>query len=88
MPVKFTADAEKERIAQKSVPTWGLYSGTSLPDVLHRARDMGWFEAKVQVRAEGTASDVTTFIIEPYEEGCGCSGILRYSDYFDPPPHG
>lgn len=88
MSVKLTNQAEKERLASRVKPMWGLYSGTSLADVLHRAKDMGWFEGKVQVRAEGTASDVTTFIIEPFEKECGCPSILRYADYFDPPHHG
>lgn len=85
MSVKLTSEAEKERVANRPKPTWGLYSGTSLPDVLHRAKDMGWFEGKVQVRAEQTASDMVTYIIEPHEKNCHCPSILRYADFFDPP---
>lgn len=92
MSVNLTGHEEARRIyetAQKrEKPRWGLYSGTSLADVLHRAKDMGWFEGKVQVRTEGTASDVTTFIIEPHETDCNCPSILKYADYFDPPRHG
>lgn len=87
MSVELSHTAEAKR-AKSKVPTWGLLSSTSLPRALHFARDNGWFEGKVQVRGEQTASDVITYIVEPFEKECGCPNILRYADYFDPPPHG
>lgn len=84
MPIQLTSEAEKERIALRPKPTvtWGLYSGTSIVDVLHKAREMGWGEKKVQVRFEKTGTDTVEYIVEPYESGCGCSGLLKYRDYF------
>lgn len=87
MPVKLTHEAEKERLASKPIPKWGLLTTMSIVEALHFARDNGWFEKKVQVRMERTAIDEITYHVEPYEEGCGCSGILKYLDFFDPPEH-
>lgn len=82
MTVKLTGQAEKERIAQRSKPKWGLYSGNSLVNVLHKAREMGWGEKKVQVRFEKLGTDIVEYVVEPYEQGCGCAGLLKYEDYF------
>lgn len=83
MSVKLTSEAEKERLANRSKPTWGLYSDISLVRVLHEAKKLGWKENKVQVRFENIATDVVEYTIEPYEQGCGCAGLLKYADYFD-----
>lgn len=89
MSVELSHIAEAKRNNRvREIPTWGLLNSTSLVEALHFAKDNGWFEGRVQVRSEKTHSDVITYYVEPYEEGCGCSGILRYADYFDPPRHG
>lgn len=88
MSVKLSHEAEKERIAAIEKPTWSLFESTSLVEALHFAKEHGWFKSEVQVRQENRGKDYAWFIVEPYEEGCSCRGILRYSDYFDPPQHG
>lgn len=88
MTVEFTQDVEKRRLLTRELPTWGLFNSTSIVQAVHFARDNGWFEGKVQVRAEQTYSDAITFYVEPKEPDCHCPSILRYADYFDPPQHG
>jgi len=82
MSVKLTGEAERERIQNKVLPKWGLYSDTSIVKALHFARANGWAEKKVQVRLEKHGEDIVEYIVEPYEKGCGCRGLLKYRDYF------
>lgn len=81
MKVEFTKDAEEGRI-NPNKPTWEFLETTNLVQALHKARDMGWKENKVQVRYV-KAGDITTYFVEPYEKGCGCRGILKYKEYFN-----
>lgn len=74
-----TQQAEKERIAKRD---WAIAQSSNLVTALHKAKELDWKNKKVQVRAE-TINGVETFIVEPYEQGCGCRNILRYNDYFD-----
>jgi hypothetical protein len=86
MKVQFTKDAEKERIAKESArrgATWEILKTTNLVEALHTARDMGWKEDKVQVRAERVDETTQVYYVEPYEKGCGCRGILKYKYYFN-----
>jgi hypothetical protein len=83
MRISFTRNAEKERqeknkIRRETKPKWEYFSSESLVEVVHAAKDMGWKDNQVQVRKSGTF-----YIIEPYEEGCGCRGLLKYKDFFD-----
>lgn len=84
--IKLTKDAEKERVETKEqkrhTKTWEYYSGPSLVQATRLARDMGWKEYKVQVRYIETGSE-NTYFVEPFEDGCGCRGILKYKDFFD-----
>ena len=86
MRIRFTKDVEKERVEKQKEThynsTWEYYSGTSLVEALHKARDMGWKDKKVQVRHIKSEEGITYFV-EPYEQGCGCHGILKYGDFFD-----
>lgn len=86
MSVKLTGEAEKERISNaahaRTKPTWEHFRTLSIVEAVHKARDMGWAEKAVQVRTEQIKSDQFEFIIEPYEEGCGCRGLLKYSNFF------
>lgn len=83
MSIKLTGEAEKERLRNRSLPKWGLFSSISLVKALHFARDNGWADKKVQVRFEKIGTDIVNYIVEPYEEGCSCRSLLRYSDYFE-----
>lgn len=86
MTVRFTRDVERERAkrnqeARKS--TWEILKTTSMVEALHKARELGWKENKVQVRAVRIDESSEEYYVEPYEEGCGCRGILKYRNYFD-----
>lgn len=82
MVVEFTSEVEKRRISNRST-TWELFSSGSLVQVLHKARELGWKDKKVQVRVEREAEDAMIYKIEPFEVDCGCPSMLRYEDYFD-----
>ena len=85
MGVQFTKDVEKA--GYKKLPkrnTWEYFRSESLVEAVHFARDMGWGEKKVQVKAVRTGEDVFEYYVEPYEEGCGCKGLLKYDDFFVP----
>lgn len=86
MGVKFTAQAEKERIAnnqaRREIPKWELLETDNIVEALHFAKDAGWKEDKVQVRYVRNG-DITTYFVEPYEKGCGCRGILKYKEFFN-----
>lgn len=87
MSVMFTAEAEKRRqkAAQKrrAALTWELLKTFSLAEAAHFARENGWKEKKVQVRAVYSSGSETEYYVEPYETNCSCPNILKYSDYFD-----
>jgi len=86
MGVKFTQEAEVDRIAAEKKPSWELFSSSSLVKSLHEARRLGWEQKKVQVRVEILGTDMVNYIVEPFERDCNCPGILKYRDYFDPSP--
>ncbi len=83
MGVRFTADVEKERVINIKAPTWELLRSVSIVQAIHFARDNGWKDKKVQVRVEITPSNTLEYIVEPYEEGCSCRGLLKYDTYYD-----
>ena len=87
MGVELTSEAERKRIArnqerntQEPKGKWELYSGPSIVQAVHRAKDLGWKEQRVQVRYD---KDNELYYVEPFEDGCGCRGMLKYSDFFD-----
>lgn len=82
MSVKLTGEAEAERIKAQKMPTWELYRGVSIVKALRTARDLGWSTNQVQVRIERKSKDVIEYLVEPYEEGCSCRGLLKYKDYY------
>lgn len=61
---------------------WSLYESPNLFDVIRKAKEMGWEQNKVQVRGEWINGNESMFFIEPYEDGCGCKGLLRYKDFW------
>lgn len=84
--IELTANAEKKRLAARKAQNseeWALFSTDSLVEAVHKARELGWKDKKVQVRFESYSEDVVHYYIEPYEKGCECKGILRYKDFFD-----
>lgn len=81
MGVRFSKDIEQENL-EKDKTKWEHYAGVSLVNALHQAKEMGWKEKKVQVRYE-VVDGIETYYVEPYEQGCGCKGMLKYRDYFD-----
>lgn len=87
MSVRFSNEVEQEEAKQDKRSPWELYRTSSIVEVVHKARDMEWGQSKVQVRAEHVASDAIEYVIEPYEHGCSCRGLLKYSDYFEPSQH-
>lgn len=71
---------------QKRRAKWELFSSERLVETVHKARELGWADKKVQVRVStvGLKSDGTervVYSIEPFEHDCGCSNILKYDDY-------
>ena len=80
---------EKERIQELQVKregnkeSWEFIRTSSLVQALHTAKDMGWKYNKVQVRVEKISDTEREYLVEPYEEGCGCKGILKYNQYFN-----
>lgn len=89
MSVMFTAEAEKRRQrllqegrARKST-RYELLITTNIVQALHYARDHGWGENKVQVKAYRRESDTFEYAVEPYEDDCRCPNLLRFADYFD-----
>lgn len=80
--VQTTQQAEIDRVELSRKP-WALHASNSLAEIAHKARDMGWKEKKVQVRAEHVLEDSYTYFIEPFERDCNCPSILKYSDFFD-----
>lgn len=85
MSVKLTGEVEAERVRRaaetREVPKWEIFRTNSLVEVSRKAKVLGWAEKKVQVRVE-RLGDYIEYVIEPYEEGCGCSGILKYQDIY------
>ncbi len=85
MRVLLTGDAERIRNANKKPPkTWEHLITENLVEAVHTARDLGWGQKKVQVKAIRTGEDIYTYFVEPFEGDCRCPGILKYSDYFLP----
>lgn len=80
MSVRFTSEAEKLRPKKSS---WSLLETRSIVEAVHKAKELGWSDKKVQVRYERIDDDSEIYYVEPYEKGCGCRGMLKYKDYFD-----
>ena len=83
--IELTRDVEARRMSasRNEKTTWEYYSGPSLVTAVRTARDMGWKEMKVQVRRVKNPDNTEMYYVEPFEDGCGCRGILKYKDYFD-----
>jgi hypothetical protein len=63
-------------------PVWEYFQSEDLFETIDKAKELGWAEKKVQVRANRVPmSAIVMYAIEPYEEDCGCSNILKYEDY-------
>ena len=87
MVVRFSADVEREeqelRAQQREKVSWEIYRTKSIVDAVHTAKKQGWKDKLIQVRLERLGEDTVEYVLEPYESGCGCAGLLRYEDYFE-----
>jgi hypothetical protein len=87
MGVRFTQDAENERIKNaqrlRARPQWELLITTSLVEAVRYARDHGWKDKQVQVKRYGQNYTNFEYHVEPFEKDCSCPQLLRYKDYFD-----
>jgi len=88
----FSQEAENRRIeARRSaslagpVARWELYRTYSMAEAVHFARDNGWAENRVQVKAVRAHASEFEYYVEPYEEDCRCPNLLKYTDFFDQP---
>jgi hypothetical protein len=90
--VLFTAEAEKMRqvyAQERRVATppkkasYELLTTVSLAEAVHFARDNGWKDKKVQVKAFRMNADEMEYTVEPFEKDCNCPNLLRYEDYID-----
>lgn len=82
MTVEFTQDAEVTRVNNKVKPMYAYLITSSLVHAVHKAKEMGWGDKKVQVRLEMIGTDTVEYHVEPFEKDCGCPNMLRYSDFF------
>src|ERR1044071_916710 len=89
MNIKFSAEVEKEEQElrrkmheEKKKPSWEVFRSGSIVEAVHKARELGWADKKVQVRKDVIAKDTIDYVIEPYEEGCRCRNVLHYDDFF------
>lgn len=75
--------------AKKQRAIWEILKTSSLVEAVHKARDLGWAENKVQVKqfqlGINTDGPIMEYIIEPYEKDCGCASLMKYADFFLPP---
>jgi hypothetical protein len=88
MGVIFTQEAEKRRLAamrerNAKKPKWELLKTFSLVEATHFARDHGWGDKKVQVKAYRINDEEFEYAVEPFEQGCRCPNLLKYEEYFD-----
>lgn len=86
MEIYFSKDQEQKRVlkVQKDRAvrkTWEFITTTNIVEALRVARDLGWKDKKVQVRMN-KEDEVVEYVVEPYEAGCGCTGLLKYDQYF------
>lgn len=88
MGVIFTGDAEKRRTEAiqekraKHAKSWEYLKTFSEAEAVRTAKDMGWEQKKVQVRATRANKDEWEYTVEPFERDCKCPNILKYVDYF------
>lgn len=81
MGVRFTRDAEIERVAKNKEARknkWEYLITHSIVEAVRYARDNGWENKKVQVRQISEEE----WAVEPFEKDCGCPNILAFDDYF------
>lgn len=69
---------------------WELFKTRNLVEAVHKAKDLGWAEKKVQVKGiqvgvDNEGDEIIEYTIEPFERDCSCPNILKYVDYFLPP---
>lgn len=88
MSVEFGQDSEVRRVQdeqqRRAKSSWQLLETYSLVKAVRYAKENGWEERKVQVRPEETTTG-TVYYVEPYEEGCGCRGLLSFHDFYGDP---
>lgn len=62
-------------------PTWEIMRSFEKDVIIENALGMGWADKKIQVKQHQINPELWEYIIEPYEEDCGCPSLLRYEDY-------
>lgn len=80
MGVKLMQEAENERLANRNL-TWEYFSSDNYEETIHKAKDMGWKERRVQVKVL-TNGEKVTYMIEPFERDCECPNLLNYDKAF------
>lgn len=60
---------------------WEILSSEDKDFVLAEAMNRGWADKKVQVKRYYLASNRFYYAIEPFEENCQCSNLLKYEDF-------
>lgn len=60
---------------------WEYLRTSNLVEAVHKAKDLGWAENKVQVKEMQVGIDEFIYFVEPYEN-CGCPSLMKYEDYF------
>lgn len=59
---------------------WQIASSIDKDVIIAQAIALGWADNNVQVRKEKNFMEIW-YVIEPYEEGCNCSNLLRFQDF-------
>ena len=72
-------DARIQKKRELTKPTWEHYTTYDYTEAIDIAKEMGWKDKKVQVKryAEGGR---WRYVIEPYEENCGCPSLILPPD--------
>lgn len=65
-------------------PTWEILRSYSKEEIIKSALEMGWADNKIQVKQHQINLELWEYVIEPYEEDCGCPSLLKYADYIVP----
>lgn len=60
---------------------WEYLRTPNLVEAVHKAKELGWAENKVQVKQYSISIDEVEYAIEPFD-GCHCSNLMEYEDYF------
>ena len=79
MSILFMQEYENKRLSErgKIKPKWEYGEYPHYDQALDAAERLGYNEHKVQIRRI-MGEDGMKFLIEPYEENCGCAQVMQY----------